>query len=284
MTSDSVSRRSALRTGAGAVAAGVTIVALPAAAASASEGGSSGSGYGGYTAQQIANFVTVNFSNTGGNRSLGFNWQATSPTANVGYTSSVSGAITTSPWNATATGGTVPTTSVSGWDPGELLDVTLSASGSPFTANVSFQVDSNGRTRNWTVDGVPVDNPDPLRPFAGYTAQEVANMVGFQFSSFGGLRSLGFTWRTPVPAAENVDYSSSVAGSFTTPAPPWTASSSAGVVLEEDLVGWSAGETLNITLVSTEPFAATVTFDIASNGGTSNWKVNGGDVTNPNDL
>jgi hypothetical protein len=127
---------------------------------------------------------------------------------------------------------------------------------------------------------VPVDNPQG--GYAGYSAQEVANMVGFTFTSFSGNRSLGFVWRTPAPANEDVTYQSTTSGSFDIS--PWSAASSGGEVPATLLSGWGSGETLDVTLVSTEPFAATVTLQIASNGGTSNWAVDGGSVTNPNDL
>ena len=279
MSSESLSRRCALRAGAAVAATGVTVLALPGAIAAASEDGSSGNGYGGYTAQQIADFLNISFSNTGGNRSLGFSWTTTSPTNNVAYTSSISGSITGSPVTGTASGGTIPSASVPGWDDGETLSVTLTAT-FPFTATITFDLDANGRPRNFMVDGVPVTNP--FGPYAGYSAQEIANMVGFNFVSVSGNRSLGFTWITPSP--EDVTYGSSVTGPFISPTPPWIGTSSDGVVTTQLLTGWGPGETLNCTLVSTLPFAATVTFDIASNGGTSNWAVDGGSVTNPNDL
>lgn len=279
MASAPVSRRSALRAGGGAAIAGVTVVALPGAIAAASEGGSSGSGYGGYSAQQIASFVSYQYQNTSGSRSLGFTWQTTSPSNNVAFTSSVSGPFTGSPWTSTASGGTVSPNTLSGWDDNETVSVTLVAT-FPFTATITFDIDANGNTSNWRVDGVPVDNP--YGTFNGWTSQQIANFVGYTFSILSSNRRLAFEWVTP--DFDPVTYTSSVSGPFTGPSMPWNATASGGIVSLTTLTGWTDGETVNVTLTATAPFAAVVTFNVTASGSSgvsSDWAVDGGAVDPP---
>lgn len=262
------------------MAVGVTAVALPAASAAASEGGATGA-YGGYTAQQIADFLSINFSNTGGTRSLGFTWQTTSPTNNVAYTSSISGPITGSPITGTASGGTIPSSPVPGWGSGETLTVTLAAT-FPFVGEVTFQIDSNGKTFNWTVDGTPVTNP--YGPYGGYTAQQIANKVGYTYNIYFpedvAVRRLAFDWFTPTNGS--VTYTASVAGPFDDS--PWIANSSAGEIARTPLPGWDEGEAVDVTLTATAPFPVVVTFRITSTSGsalTSLWAVDGVGVNPP---